>query len=25
LNTAFQTWVGRVQEVCEGNGDYVGW
>jgi hypothetical protein len=24
LNTAFQTWVGRVQEVCEGNGDYVG-
>jgi hypothetical protein len=23
LNTVFQVWMGRVQEVSEGNGDYV--
>jgi hypothetical protein len=25
LNIIFQAWVGRVQEVSEGNGDYVRW
>jgi hypothetical protein len=25
LNIIFQAWVRRVQEVSEGNGDYVGW
>jgi hypothetical protein len=24
LNTVFQAWIPRVQEVSEGNGDYVG-
>jgi hypothetical protein len=24
LNRVFQAWVGRVQEVSEGNGDYLG-
>jgi hypothetical protein len=24
LNAIFQSWVFRVQEVSEGNGDYVG-
>jgi hypothetical protein len=24
LNKVFQAWVRRVQEVSEGNGDYVG-
>jgi hypothetical protein len=23
LNTVFQAWVRRIQEVSEGNGDYV--
>jgi hypothetical protein len=25
LNKVFQAWVRRVQEVSEGNRDYVGW
>jgi hypothetical protein len=25
LNTVFQAWVLRVQEVSEGNEDYVRW
>jgi hypothetical protein len=25
LNTVFQAWVRRIQEVSEGNGDYVRW
>jgi hypothetical protein len=25
LNTLFQAWVRRVQEVSEDNGGYVGW
>jgi hypothetical protein len=25
LNKVFQAWVERVQEISEGNGDYVGW
>jgi hypothetical protein len=25
LDRVFQAWVQRVQEVNEGNGDYIGW
>jgi hypothetical protein len=25
LNTVFQAWVRRIQEVSEGNGGYVKW
>jgi hypothetical protein len=25
LNRVFQAWVRWVQEINEGNGDYVGW
>jgi hypothetical protein len=25
LNTVFQAWVSRAQEMSEGNGGYVGW
>jgi hypothetical protein len=25
LNRVFQAWVWRVQEINEGNEDYVGW